>query len=73
MHDCKPMDTPVERNLNLSLNILSKSPEEKEQMSKVSYTSAIRSLMYSMMYTHPNICYAVGLVRRFQSNPSIKH
>ena len=35
MHDCKPMDIPVERNLNLSLYMCPKSPKEKEQMSKV--------------------------------------
>ena len=35
MHDCKPMDTPFERNLSLSLDMCPKSPEKKEQMSKV--------------------------------------
>ena len=37
MHDCKPMDTPVERNLNPNLDMFPKSIEEKEQMSKVPY------------------------------------
>ena len=37
MHDCKLMDTLVERNLSLSLDMCPKSPEEKEQMSKVPY------------------------------------
>ena len=73
MHDCKPMDTPIERNLSLSLDISPKSPEEKEQMSKVPYTSAIGSLMYEMMCTRLDICYAVRLASRFQSNPDIKH
>ena len=73
MHDCKPMDTAVERNLSLSLDMCPKSPEEKEQMSKVPYSSAIRSLMYAMMCTRPNICYVVGLARKFQSNLGIKH
>ena len=57
MHDCKPMDTPIERNLSLSLDMCPKSPEEKEQMFKVPYSSAIASLMYTMMCTRPNICY----------------
>ena len=72
MHDCKPMDTLVERNLSLSLDMCPKSPKEKEQMSKVPYSNAIESLMYAMMCTHPNICYVVGLESIFQSNPSIK-
>ena len=73
MHDCKPMDTRIERNLNLSLDMCPKSSKEKEQMSKVPYSSAIGIMMYAMMCTHPDICYAVGLVRRFQYNPGIEH
>ena len=38
------------------------------QMSNVSYTSAVGSLMYAMLYTRPDIYYAVGLVSRYQSN-----
>ena len=73
MHDCKPMDTTVERNLSLSLDMCPKSLEEKEQMSKVPYSSAIGSLKYAMMCTRPDICYVVRLASRFQSNPGIKH
>ena len=73
MHDCKPMDTPIERNLSFSLDMCPKSPEEKGQMSKVPYFSAIGSLMYAMMCTRPNICYVVGLASKFQYNPGIKH
>ena len=73
MHDCKPMDILVERNLSLSLNMCPKLLEKKEQMSKVPYSNVIRSLMYAMMCTRPDICYVVGLARRFQSNPNIKH
>ena len=71
MHDCKHY--PIERNLSFSLDMCPKSPEEKEQMSKVPYSSAIGSLMYAMMCTCPDICYVVGLATRFQSNPCIKH
>ena len=31
MHDCKPMDTPVERKLSLNLDMCLKSVEEKEK------------------------------------------
>ena len=72
MHDYKLMDTPIERNMSLSFDMCPKSTEEKGQMSKVLYSSAIGSLMYAMMHTHPDICYAVGLASRFQSNPGIK-
>ena len=73
MHDCKPMDTPVEINLSLNLDMCPKSPEEKKKMSKVPYSSAIGSLMYAMICTRPNKCYTVRLASRLQSNPDIKH
>ena len=39
-----------------------KIPEKKEKMSKVPYASVVGSLMYAIMCTRPNICYAVGFV-----------
>ena len=68
MHDCKPMDTPVEKNLSPSHDMCPKMPNEKEQMSKVPYSNVVGSLMYAMMCTHLDICYVIGLVRIFQSN-----
>ena len=73
MHDCKPMDTPVEKNLSLSLVMCPKAPNEKEQMSKVPYSRAVGSLMYVMMCRSLDICYTIGLVSIFQSNQGQKH
>ena len=73
MHDYKPMDTPIERNLSLNLDMCPKSLEEKGRMSKILYSNAIASMMYAMMYTRSDICYVVGLASKFQSNPAIKH
>ena len=39
----------------------------------VPYASAIGSLMYVMLCTKPNICYSVGIVSRYQSNPGREH
>ena len=41
-------------------------------MSRVPYANAVGSLMYAMMCTRLDICYAVGLVNRYQSNPGQK-
>ena len=73
MQDTKPMDTYVDKSLSLSRDMCPKTLEEKEKMSKVPYASAVGSLMYAMMCTRPDICYAVGLVSRYQSNPNKKH
>ena len=73
MHDCETLDTLVEKNFSLSFDMCPKTPNEKEQMSEVPYASVVGSLMYAMMCTRLDICYAIGLVRRFQSNPGPKH
>ena len=70
MQDSKPMDTLVDKSLSLSRDMCLKTLEEKEKMSRVIYVGVIGSLMDVMMCTHLDICYAVGLVSRYQSNLS---
>ena len=50
-----------------------KTQFEKEKMVCVPYANAIGILMYAMMCTQPDICYAVRLVSRFQSNLGLSH
>jgi len=50
-----------------------KTPKEKAEMEKIPYASAVGSLMYAMLCTRPDICYTVGIVSRFQSNPGQEH
>jgi len=42
-------------------------------MSNVPYASAVGSLMYTMLCTRPDICFVVGLMSRYQSNPGQAH
>ena len=42
-------------------------------MMKVPYASTVKSLMYVMACTKPNIGYVVGVVTSFMSNPSKEH
>lgn len=73
MLDSNPIETPIAKGESLNLDMCPKTPNEKREMEKVSYSSAVGSLMYAMMCTRSDICYAVGLVSRFQSNPGKKH
>ena len=50
-----------------------KTQEEENMMRQVPYASAVGSLMYAMLCTRPDICYSVGMVSRYQSNPRPKH
>nr|GEY42159.1 retrotransposon protein, putative, Ty1-copia subclass [Tanacetum cinerariifolium] len=44
-----------------------------EGMSKVPYVNAVGSLMYLMVYTRPDIAYAVSIVSRYLANPGKSH
>nr|GEX99708.1 retrotransposon protein, putative, Ty1-copia subclass [Tanacetum cinerariifolium] len=48
MSSCKPVPTPLAPHFKLSSHKCPKSEEDKEDMSRVSYSSAVGSLMYAM-------------------------
>ena len=73
MYYSKPVGNPFDKGLTLSLKQCPKPNKEKEEMSNVPYASAVRSLMYTMLCTRLDICYAVSLVSRYQSNPGLAH
>ena len=47
--------------------------EDREEMKDVPYASAIESIMYAMLCTRPDVCLAISLVGRYQSNPGVDH
>ncbi|RVW62246.1 Retrovirus-related Pol polyprotein from transposon TNT 1-94 [Vitis vinifera] len=42
-------------------------------MKNIPYTSVVGSLMYAQVYIRPDIAFAIGMLGRYQSNPSIDH
>ena len=42
-------------------------------MRGIPYTSAVESLMYAMLCTRPDICFAVGMVSIYKSKPGEEH
>ena len=42
-------------------------------MKVIPYASAICSIMYAMLCTRPNVCLAISLAGRYQSNPGVDH
>ena len=42
-------------------------------MSRIPYASTVGSLMYAMLSTGPDICYAVGVVSQYQFDPEEEH
>jgi hypothetical protein len=42
-------------------------------MSRMSYANVVRSLMYAMVSTRPDISHAIGVVSRYMENPGKEH
>ncbi|GKA83999.1 retrovirus-related pol polyprotein from transposon TNT 1-94 [Tanacetum coccineum] len=60
---------PLGGHFKLSLKDCPVRDCDVERMSKVSYANSVRSLMYLMVCTRPNIAYAVSVVSRYLANP----
>ncbi|XP_070010450.1 secreted RxLR effector protein 161-like [Nicotiana sylvestris] len=73
MHDSKKGFLPFRHGVSLSKDQSPKTNGEIEKMKAVPYASAMGSLMYVMLCTRPDICFVVGVVSRFQSNPGREH
>ena len=73
MQDSKKGFVPFRVGSSLSANQRPKTPAEKERMRGISYTSVVGSLMYAMLCTRPDICFVVGMVSRYQSDPREEH
>ena len=73
MQNSKKGNLPSRHGVVLSKRQCPTTPQEEEDMRRIPYASAVGSLMYAMLCTRPDICYAMGIVSRFQSNPGLDH
>ena len=69
----KPISTPLGSHFKLRKRTCSSSKKEKEDITSTIYSLAVRSLMYAMVCTQPDIAHAVGVVSRFMVNPGKDH
>ena len=73
MQNSKKCLLPFRHGVPRSDNQRLKTQKEVDMMRQVLYASAVRSLMYAMFCTRPDIYYLVGMVNRYQSNSGPKH
>ena len=73
MQNSKKGLVPFRHGVLLSNDQRPKTLEEENMMRQIPYASAVGSLMYAMLCTRLDICYSVGMVSRYQSNPGPKH
>ncbi|PHT84690.1 hypothetical protein T459_13133 [Capsicum annuum] len=73
MKNVKDVNTPLAGHMKLSKKMYRTTKEQKESITKVSYSSVIESLMYAIVCTRLDIAHAVGVVSRFFENPGKEH
>jgi putative cell wall-binding protein len=73
MQDAKPVSTPLASHFKLTMEMCPMTKEEINYMSRVPYSSTFNNLMYTMVWTRPDIAHAVGVVRRYMNNPGKEH
>ena len=64
---------PVLQGVKLSQTQCPTTAEDIEKMKVIPYASAIGSIMYAMLCTRPDVCLAISLAGRYQSNPGVDH
>ena len=64
---------PALLGVNLSQTQCPATVEDIEKMKVIPYASAIGSIMYAMLCTRPDVCLAISLDGRYQSNPGVDH
>ena len=47
--------------------------EDRDKMKVFPYASAIGSILYAILCARPDVCLAISLVGRCQSNPGVDH
>ena len=73
MSDAKPVSVPLSAHFRLSKFQEPEEDRDIEYMKIVPYSSAVGSIMYSMVCTRPDIAYGIGVVSRFMGNPGREH
>lgn len=69
MSNSAPVQTPMEPSIRFSKDDSPGTPEEKSAMAGVPYRELVRSLMYLMVSSRPDIAFPIGVLSKFVSNP----
>ncbi|GJU60549.1 putative RNA-directed DNA polymerase [Tanacetum coccineum] len=73
MENSKRGTIPMQEKLKLSKSQGASTRAKKQRMQNVPYASAVRSIMYVVRCTRPNVAFAYNITSRFQQNPGELH
>ena len=73
MKNSKPISTPLVSHFKPSKRLCPSTEKEKGEMSVISYSFTVGSLMYAMVCTRLDISHVIGVVSRFLANLGKAH
>ena len=65
MKNSKKSFIPMTHGVWISKEHSPKTPEDKALMEKITYASAMRSIMYTMLCTRPDVAFSLDVTRKF--------
>ena len=63
----------VLQGVKLSQTQCPSTTEDREKIKVIPYASTIGSIKYAMLCTRPDVCLAISIAGRYQSNPGVEH
>ncbi len=73
LKDSKDTDIPIQPNHKLTSELSDKNEKSRELIDPKKYRQAIRSLIYLMTCSRPDISYSVSMLSRFMQQPRELH
>ena len=73
MDQAKEVSTPMGAHFKLRSGTDKELKEQADYMEKISYQSAVGSIMYAMVGTRLDLAYSVGLISRLMTKPLKEH
>ncbi|CAM8960362.1 unnamed protein product [Rhodiola kirilowii] len=71
--NCKTVSLPFPAHFDLNKSQCHVTHSKKVKMESFPYANAIRSIMYAMISTRPDLSYAISVLSRYMSNPGYEH
>lgn len=73
MENCSASVVPIQKGDKFNLMQCTKNEFKRKQMEAITCASIVGSLMYAHTCTRPDICFTVGMLGQYQSNPGMDY
>ena len=71
--NAKRVLTPMEPNVQFSIDQCPSTPNQLARMKGVPYSEAVGSVLWPVVVSRPDVAYAIGVLAQFIQNPGLAH